>query len=149
MAPAIDSFIHTAKISHTRRPRACTLRSLAHAKYAGGDSCEPMSRCLPRDDPNPLYDPFRRHDQYGTMGVAPQPWWEILRLAILAVTLLPVKAAGVFGETSHPPPSLSSPLANLYTLKSSLPSTGTSSWYLWPACVLRSVGRINPSCRCS
>ena len=52
---------------------------------------------LPRDDADPLYDPFRRFDQYGTMGVTPQPWWEYLRLGLLAVTLLPLKFVGTLG----------------------------------------------------
>jgi len=55
------------------------------------------SRWLPRDDADPLYDPFRRYDQYGTMGVTPQPWWEYLRLGLLAVTLLPLKFVGTLG----------------------------------------------------
>ena len=55
------------------------------------------SRWLPCDDVDPLYDPFRRYDQYGTMGVTPQPWWEYLRLGLLAVTLLPLKFVGTLG----------------------------------------------------
>ena len=57
------------------------------------------SKWLPRDDANPLYDPFRRYDQYGTMGVTPQPWWEYVRLGLLAVTLLPLKFVGTLGAT--------------------------------------------------
>ena len=57
------------------------------------------SKWLQRDDADPLYDPFRRFDQYGTMGVTPQPWWEYVRLGLLAITLLPVKFLGTLGAS--------------------------------------------------
>ena len=45
---------------------------------------------------DPLYDerPFRRDDQYGTMGLAPQKPAEYLRLAIVCLTILPLKVLG-------------------------------------------------------
>lgn len=41
-----------------------------------------------------MYDPFRRHDKYGRGGLAPQPWSEWVRLALLLVTFFPVKLLG-------------------------------------------------------
>ncbi|BDA43236.1 Lysophosphatidylcholine acyltransferase 1 [Coccomyxa sp. Obi] len=40
---------------------------------------------------NELYEPFVRHDQYGPLGAKPQPLLEYLRLAVLLVTLAPIK----------------------------------------------------------
>lgn len=47
-----------------------------------------------RDQNDPAFDPFRRHDQYGLEGAAPQSVLEYLRLAIAAVTILPLKLVG-------------------------------------------------------
>jgi lysophosphatidylcholine acyltransferase/lyso-PAF acetyltransferase len=38
--------------------------------------------------------PFTRHDRYGDLGVEPQPLTEQLRLALLALCLLPLKVVG-------------------------------------------------------
>ncbi len=43
----------------------------------------------------PEFQAFKRHDRYGTMGVAPQSVLEYLRLALLAITVLPLKCIGV------------------------------------------------------
>lgn len=43
---------------------------------------------------DPSFDPFRRHDQYGLQGAQPQSFWEYLRLALIAFTLLPIKVLG-------------------------------------------------------
>ena len=45
---------------------------------------------------DPLYDSFRRHDQYGKLGADPQPMLEYLRLAFLLTTLAPLKFIGAF-----------------------------------------------------
>jgi hypothetical protein len=45
---------------------------------------------------SPLYDPFKRFDQYGETGDKPQSRLEYLRLGLLAVTVLPLKIAGCF-----------------------------------------------------
>jgi len=50
--------------------------------------------CNPLDTWDPLYDAFRRRDQYGTLGRKPQPALEYLRLAVLAAVLLPLKFFG-------------------------------------------------------
>ncbi|CAL8468772.1 g8313 [Coccomyxa elongata] len=42
---------------------------------------------------NELYEPFVRHDQYGPLGAKPQPLLEYLRLAVLLVTIAPIKFA--------------------------------------------------------
>ncbi len=42
---------------------------------------------------NELYEPFVRHDQYGPLGANPQPLLEYLRLAVLLVTIAPIKFA--------------------------------------------------------
>lgn len=51
------------------------------------------------DDLNPAFDPYRRLDQYGTMGWARQPWSEYARLAAMSLTVLPFKAFGAFRES--------------------------------------------------
>ena len=43
---------------------------------------------------DPAYEPFIRCDQYGHLGLAPQPLWEQARLIALSVTLLPLKLFG-------------------------------------------------------
>lgn len=48
----------------------------------------------PRDAADPCFDPFRRHDQYGLQGTQRQSVLEYLRLAFLALTLLPLKVLG-------------------------------------------------------
>ena len=40
---------------------------------------------------SPAHLPFQRTDQYGDMGQKPQPLFETFRLALLSVTVLPVK----------------------------------------------------------
>ena len=40
---------------------------------------------------DPKHLPFQRNDQYGNMGKKPQPLAERLRLALLSVTVLPIK----------------------------------------------------------
>ena len=40
------------------------------------------------------FAPYIRHDQYGHLGTAPQRPLEYLRLAVLAVTVVPLKIAG-------------------------------------------------------
>ena len=45
---------------------------------------------------DPLYDSFRRHDQYGKLGADPQPLLEYLRLAFLLTTLAPLRFIGAF-----------------------------------------------------
>jgi len=40
---------------------------------------------------DPKHLPFQRNDQYGHMGKKPQPLAERLRLALLSVTVLPIK----------------------------------------------------------
>lgn len=47
-----------------------------------------------RGQEDPAFDPFRRHDQYGQEGAAPQPFLEYLRLAVAAFTILPLKLLG-------------------------------------------------------
>jgi hypothetical protein len=43
-----------------------------------------------------LYEPFRRHDQYGPLGAKQQSLLEYLRLAVFTVTLSPLKFFGAF-----------------------------------------------------
>jgi hypothetical protein len=43
-----------------------------------------------------LYEPFKREDQYGLLGAEPQPLTEYARLAVLAVTVVPLKFMGAF-----------------------------------------------------
>lgn len=43
-----------------------------------------------------LYEPFKRHDQYGDLGAKPQPMLEYLRLAVLTVFLTPLRFYGAF-----------------------------------------------------
>lgn len=38
-----------------------------------------------------LYESFERNDQYGPLGAKPQPLLEYVRLAVLLVTVAPVK----------------------------------------------------------
>lgn len=45
---------------------------------------------------DPLYDSFRRHDQYGKLGADPQPMLEYLRLAFLFTTVVPLRLIGAF-----------------------------------------------------
>ncbi len=40
---------------------------------------------------NELYEPFERDDQYGQLGAKPQPLLEYMRLAVLLVTVAPIK----------------------------------------------------------
>lgn len=47
-----------------------------------------------RTQDDTAFDPFRRHDQYGQEGTAPQAVVECIRLAIAAVTILPLKLLG-------------------------------------------------------
>lgn len=47
-----------------------------------------------RSQNDPAFDPFRRHDQYGMEGAAPQPVFECVRLAVAAITILPLKLLG-------------------------------------------------------
>ena len=41
-----------------------------------------------------LYAPYKREDQYGLLGAEPQPMLEYARLAVLAVTVAPLKFTG-------------------------------------------------------
>lgn len=41
-----------------------------------------------------LTQPFQRHDKYGTLGMGPMSTGEKIRLALLAVTVLPIKLVG-------------------------------------------------------
>ena len=43
----------------------------------------------------PVYAPFIRHDQYGHLGLVPQSPLEYMRLALLALTVVPAKILGV------------------------------------------------------
>ena len=43
-----------------------------------------------------LYDSYKRVDQYGLLGAEPQPLLEYGRLAVLAVTVVPIKFMGAF-----------------------------------------------------
>ncbi len=45
---------------------------------------------------DPLYDSFRRHDQYGKLGADPQPLLEYLRLAFLLTTVVPLRFIAAF-----------------------------------------------------
>ncbi len=47
-----------------------------------------------RSEDDPAFDPFRRHDQYGLEGATHQPVWEYLRLAVMALSVLPLKVLG-------------------------------------------------------
>ncbi|KAL3131350.1 hypothetical protein ABBQ38_000636 [Trebouxia sp. C0009 RCD-2024] len=47
-----------------------------------------------RSEDDPSFDPFKRHDQYGLEGAERQPIWEYLRLAVIALTILPLKIIG-------------------------------------------------------
>ena len=47
-----------------------------------------------RTEGDPAFDPFRRHDQYGLEGSLRQSVWEYLRLAVMALTVLPLKILG-------------------------------------------------------
>ncbi len=40
---------------------------------------------------DPLFQPFVRYDRYGELGLKPQPIWEKMRLALLTVTIVPIK----------------------------------------------------------
>ena len=61
----------------------------------GAADCSPSGRpCNPLDTSDPLYDAFRRSDQYGTLGRKPQPVLEYIRLAVLAVVFVPIKFFG-------------------------------------------------------
>lgn len=43
---------------------------------------------------DPLYAPFHRQDYYGVLGLRPLPTLEKLRLAVLAVVVVPIKLLG-------------------------------------------------------
>ena len=43
-----------------------------------------------------LYAPYKREDQYGLLGAEPQPMLEYARLAVLGVTVVPLKFMGAF-----------------------------------------------------
>lgn len=43
---------------------------------------------------DPLYAPFKRKDEYGTLGLKPLPRLEKLRLAVLACVVVPIKLLG-------------------------------------------------------
>lgn len=45
---------------------------------------------------NPVYAPYQRIDAYGTMGLRPQPLLERARLALAAVTLVPMRFFSAF-----------------------------------------------------
>lgn len=47
-----------------------------------------------RSEEDPAFDPFRRHDQYGLEGATKQSVLEYLRLAVMALTILPLKILG-------------------------------------------------------
>lgn len=47
-----------------------------------------------RSEHDPAFDPFRRHDQYGLEGALHQSVFEYLRLAVMALTILPLKIVG-------------------------------------------------------
>ena len=53
-----------------------------------------------QDDPlsldNPIYDPFRREDQYGILGRQPQSLLETIRLWTLIALVAPLKFTGCF-----------------------------------------------------
>ena len=44
-----------------------------------------------RSEDDPAFDAFRRHDQYGLEGSRRQSVLEYLRLAVMALTILPIK----------------------------------------------------------
>ena len=46
------------------------------------------------DTDDPLYDAFRRYDQYGILGWETQPWAERARLFLMAISLVPLKFLG-------------------------------------------------------
>ncbi len=43
-----------------------------------------------------LYAAYKREDQYGLLGAEPQPMLEYARLAVLGVTVAPLKFTGAF-----------------------------------------------------
>lgn len=43
---------------------------------------------------DPIYDPFRREDQYGVLGRARQTPYETVRLWVLIVVVAPIKFLG-------------------------------------------------------
>ena len=45
----------------------------------------------PSDFPSPRFDPFHRTDRYGARGCAPQTPLEVLRGAVTALALAPLK----------------------------------------------------------
>lgn len=46
------------------------------------------------DVDDPLYEAFRRYDQYGILGWKKQPLLERIRLVVMAFTLVPLKFLG-------------------------------------------------------
>ncbi|PRW57088.1 beach domain-containing [Chlorella sorokiniana] len=51
-------------------------------------------RAAAKGEEEDLTAPFTRHDQYGILGLGPNSVWEKVRLAVLAVTVLPIKLTG-------------------------------------------------------
>lgn len=60
------------------------------ASASAGNGAVPETR----KETDPAFDPFRRHDQYGMLGLKPQPWYEYIRLGLLALIVLPLKLLG-------------------------------------------------------
>ena len=54
----------------------------------------------PLDLGDPIYDPFRREDLYGVLGLAKLSLYETVRLWILIVFVAPVKFLGCFACVS-------------------------------------------------
>lgn len=81
-----------------------------------------------------LYEPYKRGDQYGLLGAEPQPLSEYARLAVLAVTVVPLKFMGAF---------LSVLTVNLMCRRASL----LSPCSFWPTLPLAEDSKYSSCCR--
>ena len=79
-----------------------------------------------------LYEPYKREDRYGLLGAEPQPFSEYARLAVLAVTVVPLKFMGAF---------LSVLTVNLMCRRASL----SAPCSFWPALPPAELSK-HPSC---
>jgi hypothetical protein len=78
-----------------------TVRSYSQIQIMPSAAQPTNGRRQPYEPKDSLYDPYRRTDRYGIMGQAPQPWTEYVRLILLGITLVPIKAVVCFGELLH------------------------------------------------
>ena len=81
-------FTRTDQVPRQRERWKCS-SSHTHAWQPG--SAAPLLAALPPATPPTAYP------QYGELGMAPQPLLEKLRLALLALTVLPIKVLGTLG----------------------------------------------------